>query len=376
MTSRGDKLAQADDYLEPEGADFAFRSWVNEKTSRPTQTEKSKRGGDEENLSRPVTTINCETSATSADNWEFFGEVESKYSQMDSMTYELSGGASGSGLVTLGDFTSRVDGPFGGNWRLPVSPLAVGVTNLWVRGKNLKEKWGDRAFKSFTRLASAVAPMVFDEFDIPGVLGPWWTPRNQVKPAYQGGAPSDAPGGTQVVEAGLLKNLLPAKVGTSQDGGVWQTIDNNFDCYVELRVLESGSGGTNGTSGFMEIYDTFTPYYLVLEYAYNQGSGEYDLYTHTREAGGGNLIANNTIGPLGVTLDTVWLRIRYRSGDPAPTLWTSINDGGSWQSQPVGPNDLTLLDFSGLRLGINGQNNGAGDTAEINFDFLRDGSGI
>ncbi len=184
MASRGDKLAQGDDYLEPEGADFAQRTWVNEKTSRTTQTEKSKRGGDEENLSRPVTTINCETSATSADNWEFFGEVESKYSQMDSMTYELSGGASGSGLVTLGDFTSRVDGPFGGDWRLPVSPLAVGQTALWVRGKNLKEKWGEWAYKLFTRspTGAPVVPGPFDEFNTPSFDPKWIMPYYQWQP--------------------------------------------------------------------------------------------------------------------------------------------------------------------------------------------------
>ena len=373
MASRGDKLAQGDDYLEPEGADFAFRSWVNEKTSRTTQTEKSKRGGDEENLSRPVVTINCETSATSGDNWEFFGDVESKYSQMDSMTYELSGGASGSGLVTLGDFTSRVDGPFGGNWRLPVSPLAVGQTGLWVRGRNVKEKWGERVFKSFTRTPTgAAAPMIFDEFD--AGLGPWWVERNQVRPYYQGGAAGDAPGATNIVAASRLQVQLPGRIAVGQHGGVYQEVNGNFDVYAEMSVLEAGGGGTQGTSGWMELYDLSTTWYIVFQYSYNSGTGEYELYTRTKTVGG--LIFNTTVGPIGITEDTAWLRMRYRAGDGAPTLFSSINDGAVWVPQPVGPNDLTLVDFSTLRLGLNAENDDGGDTAQVHFDFVRDGSGL
>jgi hypothetical protein len=44
MSSRGDILAQEDGFVEPCGADFAIRTWVNEPTSKATQNEKVRHG--------------------------------------------------------------------------------------------------------------------------------------------------------------------------------------------------------------------------------------------------------------------------------------------------------------------------------------------
>lgn len=152
---QGDTLAQADDYKEPRGLNFGVGTWKNRLIGEDTWDEKSKRGGEEESASKPVVTISTETSATSADSFVFTGEVEDSFSQISMLTYELTGGNTTSGIIRRGNFLQRTSPPFGGNWRMPSVSLAEGQTGLFVRGKNVKQRWGPWAFGTITRTPTA-----------------------------------------------------------------------------------------------------------------------------------------------------------------------------------------------------------------------------
>jgi len=152
---QGDILAQGDGYLEPTGVDFSYKTWRNYPVSDETMDEKSKKGAETEAISKPTVTITSETSATSADNFQFVGEVSDTHAQMHSLTYELTGGNTDSGTIISGNFLRRVSPPFGGRWRLPVSPISVGQTGLWIRGTNVRGKVGPWTFGTITRTPTA-----------------------------------------------------------------------------------------------------------------------------------------------------------------------------------------------------------------------------
>jgi len=152
---QGDILAQADGFLEPAGVDFSYKTWRNYPVSDETMDEKSKKGGERENITYPTITINTPTSATSADNYTFSGSVNDHNAQIHSLSYELTGGNNSSGLITSGNFLRRTSRPFGGTWRLPVSPIAVGQTVLFMRGRNVKGRWGPIRDSSITRTPTA-----------------------------------------------------------------------------------------------------------------------------------------------------------------------------------------------------------------------------
>lgn len=216
----------------------------------------------------------------------------------------------------------------------------------------------------FAGTAYAFTPDEFNDANI----GDWWT-FNTLRPWETGGGVGESPGGIAVEEAGLMKLQLPANVGTGQNAKVIQTIDGGFDVYIQGQVLESGGGGTDGTELFFAIYDTQTQWGLSFEYGYDQGSTNWNLYAWTRTTGG--TAANNQMGTF--VPDTIWLRIRYRAGDAAPTMWYSFNDGHPWIAAAVGGNDLTLVDFSDLRMELVGRQYDSGGTADVHFDFVREG---
>ena len=221
-----------------------------------------------------------------------------------------------------------------------------------------------------TTTTTTTAPLTFDEFN-DSSIGSWWTESTD-RPWEMGVGSKDSPGGTAVEEEGLMKFQLPAAVMYGQYCKQTQNLQEEFDIYVKGTVLESGGGGTDGTELFFAVYDTKTQWGISFEYGYNQGSGQYTLYTWTSTTAGSAF--GSSIGSF--VPDTVWLRLRYRAGDAAPRMYYSFNSGGSWTEASVGPNDLTLTDFSRLKVEIVGRQYDSGDVAAAHFDFLRDGSGL
>jgi len=70
--------------------------------------------------------------------------------------------------------------------------------------------------------------------------------------------------------------------------------------------------------------------------------------------------------------------LRFRACDAQPLLYSSVTDGAVWDDRrgAASKNDLSIVDFSQMRLGLYGVNADSLNTAAIIYHFLRDGSGI
>jgi hypothetical protein len=222
------------------------------------------------------------------------------------------------------------------------------------------------------------APLVgpFDEFD-DASLAPFWTENNGTQPyTFNEGVCTNT--GSISEAAGKLQCSMQAGWTCAS---VYQDISGNFDFYVEMTVLEAGgSGNTEDTYGLVEVYSVGDTWRMGLRYYYDDGAAGYALDQHAREAiAEGSSPSSVTYGDVGGG-DTIWLRFRYRSGDPEPHMYYSINDGGLWNAADGmmnGPYDMTLLDFSSMRIRLNGvTSNGTPDSGAVHYNFLRDGSGI
>ena len=317
--SRGDTLAQRDGFKEPQGVDFSYQTWQNYPVSDETMDEKSKAGGDAEGASRPLVTITTETTGTSGDSFEFEGSVSDINSDVESLTYEITGGFSRSGVMGKRKFTSRrIKPPYGGNWNIPVSPIAVGLTTLNIRGLNLKGRYGPWATKTITRTPTAgpVVPCECTVFTDPFLV---INPADWTLTDGSGIAEAGPDGWEHFDHAADFARLLGQ--GNFAIGG-------DFDICVEVDITNF-TATPGGTTYFM--------------FAASEGvKGGAEAYLHL-QVSSGNLVyflagnGNWSVVPTyPAAVGTHYLRLTRIGTTVTAWVWNPITEQFEWDGNPAG----------------------------------------
>ena len=323
---QGDIDAQNENYKEPVGTDFAFGSWRNQLITEETIDEKASKGGDTEFLTGPTVTVSTETSGTSADNFVFTGDIEDSYAQILSLSYELTGGNTDSGLITSGNFLRRTSPPFGGTWRLPVSPISVGQTGLFIRGKNVRLRKGPWAFGTITRTPTAgpVVPCsctVYEDFLT--AAGVTWV---------EAGDPTMG----QFTPNGYYHDQN--EIGNVSVQGQFD-IGGDFDICCEVKFTLIGGGITSNTGFNFELYEGVKGGAIASIQLEGDGVGGMQ-FTLT----GNGVWDKGAFGS--IVVDTTYILRYARTGTTLRAwVWNPITEQFEWDGDPAGAVDSGTWDI-------------------------------
>ncbi len=340
--SQGDILAENDGYVEPVGVEYAQQTWNNELHSDETWNLKKGEGERTGVASLPVLTItSTQASATDVSVATVAGYVEDSYSELDTLTYEVTGASPRSGTIPTtspdpkNEFGAK---PTRWDWTLSVPLTGQGDSEIFVTAENVRGKSDEER----QALGEFFTGFHYDEFDDDSISPKWDTIGETIGTVTE---QNDRLEFNQTASAGN-RNSAKQRLVKGIDG--IKGFDQGFDIYYKVRLptLSILSTIHSGADLWMQVILEFTG-----------GVGTDGISTRLRWVGGtirAELLQQNVItmnGNLG-SENEVWFRMKFN-----PAEDTEINCFYSTTTTPA-----TSGDWTGPYVGSKGDPDPTGHT--------------